>query len=145
MTETSGDGSHMIHGKDATLWAGLQVSNFGHYQLWYVSTGMFLKADQFIIAVLIYQLLSTLNVVCFYSVANDFLRTLAQENRGRYHSVVQRSFDAHLFAHQLIEGRFKDPEVHCQTHIELSLFHSAALTSTDNYCDRRLMLWRFLQ
>jgi|SRR6218665_3534324 len=39
MTETSGDGSHMIHGKDATLWAGLQVSNFGHYQLWYVSTG----------------------------------------------------------------------------------------------------------
>lgn len=44
--------------------------------------------------------------------ANDFLRTLAQENRGRYHSVVQRSFDAHLFAHQLIEGRFKDPEVH---------------------------------
>lgn len=118
----------------------LGITNSGMFPL-----APYLKADQFIIAVLIYQLLSTLNVVCFYSVANDFLRTLAQENRGRYHSVVQRSFDAHLFAHQLIEGRFKDPEVHCQTHIELSLFHSAALTSTDNYCDRRLMLWRFLQ
>lgn len=55
--------------------------------------------------------INTISFNCIDSVANDFLRTLAQENRGRYHSVVQRSFDAHLFAHQLIEGRFKDPEV----------------------------------
>jgi hypothetical protein len=52
----------------------------------------------------------------YSSLANDFLKTLASENRGRYHSVGHRhasdgAFDAHRFAHQLIESNFENPDV----------------------------------
>jgi hypothetical protein len=48
--------------------------------------------------------------------ANEFLKTLASENRGRYHCVLQRhatdgGFDVHRFAHQLIENNFESPDV----------------------------------
>lgn len=51
-----------------------------------------------------------------FSLANEFLKTLASENRGRYHCVEQRQandggFDVHRFAHQLIESDFESPEV----------------------------------
>ena len=50
------------------------------------------------------------------SLANEFLKNLATENAGRYLCVSQRhasdgAFNAHLFAHQLIESNFADPEV----------------------------------
>jgi len=52
------------------------------------------------------------------SLANEFLKNLATQNNGRYLCVSQRhasdgAFDAHLFAHQLIENNFADPEVSC--------------------------------
>ena len=50
------------------------------------------------------------------SLANEFLKNLSTENSGRYLCVSQRhasdgAFDAHLFAHQLVENNFADPEV----------------------------------
>jgi len=50
------------------------------------------------------------------SLANEFLKNLATQNNGRYLCVSQRyasdgAFDAHLFAHQLVENNFADPEV----------------------------------
>lgn len=55
-------------------------------------------------------IINTISFNCTDSIANGFLQTLARENRGRYHSVVQESFDAQLFGHQLVEGGFKNPE-----------------------------------
>jgi len=50
------------------------------------------------------------------SVANEFLKDLASQNGGRYLCVSQRhasdgAFDVHLFAHQLTENNFANPEV----------------------------------
>jgi len=51
-----------------------------------------------------------------HSLACEFLKNLATQNNGRYLCVSQRhasdgAFDVHLFAHQLIENNFADPEV----------------------------------
>ena len=50
------------------------------------------------------------------SLANEFLASLSTQNAGRYLCVSQRhasdgAFDAHLFAHQLVQNNFADPEV----------------------------------
>jgi len=48
--------------------------------------------------------------------ANEFLKNLALQNSGRYLCLSARyasdgAFDAHLFAHQLIQNDFADPLV----------------------------------
>ena len=67
------------------------------------------------------------------SLANEFLKNLATQNSGRYLCVSQRhasdgAFDAHLFAHQLVENNFADPEVRCSFSISARFLGSYSKT-----------------
>ena len=46
----------------------------------------------------------------YCSAANNFLKSLSSENNGRYHQ-CRSDFDAHKFAHKLLNENFTDLDV----------------------------------
>ena len=49
-------------------------------------------------------------LVMYCSAANNFLKSLSSENNGRYHQ-CRSDFDAHKFAHKLLNENFTDLDV----------------------------------